>query len=153
MFQDACEQRPSRRPSSASSAASISSWSSQDEGPLSTSTSRRSSVRFFTYSRREQCVNTSSSSNRTCEGMSTEKTRELWRCMLELQQLYGCYNSTRIDLAVNAGEAGIDLMRESTHSSFLLALLFPLPLLPSPCPLSLSQLPYSHVIPRRLLGK
>jgi hypothetical protein len=36
--------------------------------------------------------------------------------MLELQSRYGCYNSTRIDMAVDAGEYGVDLMRESPLS-------------------------------------
>jgi hypothetical protein len=84
-------------------------------------TSRPSSLRFFTYLRPRQ-VGVSSPAGRSCRGMSTEETRGLWCCMLELQQLYGCYNSTRIDLAVNAGEAGIDLMRRS--------------FLPPPCPWS-----------------
>ncbi|OAQ70896.1 hypothetical protein VFPPC_03286 [Pochonia chlamydosporia 170] len=98
-----------RRPSSStSSITSTSTWASHDD-PSPLATSRRSSLRFFTYLRQRQ-PSTTSTSSRTCEGMSTEETRELWRCMLELQQLYGCYNSTRIDLAVNAGEAGIDLM-------------------------------------------
>ncbi|KAF5593165.1 hypothetical protein FPCIR_5371 [Fusarium pseudocircinatum] len=52
----------------------------------------------------------STCSERSCEGMSLDETRELWRCMLELQLRYGCYNSTRIDMAVDAGECGIDLM-------------------------------------------
>lgn len=42
--------------------------------------------------------------------MSADETGELWKCMLELQRQYGCYNSTRIDLAMNAGEAGLYLM-------------------------------------------
>ena len=105
------DYQSSRRPSSStSSIASTSSWASHDDAsPLTTS--RRSSLRFFTYMSKRH-PSTSSNSGRSCEGMSTEETRELWRCMLELQQLYGCYNSTRIDLAVNAGEAGIDLMRK-----------------------------------------
>jgi hypothetical protein len=44
--------------------------------------------------------------------MSLDETRELWRCMLELQLRYGCYNSTRIEMAVDAGECGVDLMRK-----------------------------------------
>ena len=36
--------------------------------------------------------------------------------MLKLQSRYGCYNSTRIDMAVDAGEDGIDLMRMSPLS-------------------------------------
>lgn len=39
--------------------------------------------------------------------------------MLELQELYGCYNSTRIDLALDAGDEGIDLMREYPLLPFL----------------------------------
>lgn len=53
----------------------------------------------------------STCSERSCEGMTLDETRELWRCMLELQLRYGCYNSTRIDMAVDAGEDGLDLMR------------------------------------------
>jgi hypothetical protein len=30
--------------------------------------------------------------------------------MLELQDEYGCYNSTRMEVAVEAGEEGLDLM-------------------------------------------
>ncbi|ENH67479.1 hypothetical protein FOC1_g10010755 [Fusarium oxysporum f. sp. cubense race 1] len=52
----------------------------------------------------------STCSERSCEGMSLDETRELWRCMLELQLRYGCYNSTRIDMAIDAGECGVDLM-------------------------------------------
>jgi hypothetical protein len=52
----------------------------------------------------------STCSERSCESMTLDETRELWRCMLELQSRYGCYNSTRIDMAVDAGEDGIDLM-------------------------------------------
>ncbi|QPC69040.1 hypothetical protein HYE67_011271 [Fusarium culmorum] len=52
----------------------------------------------------------STCSERSCEGMTLDETRELWRCMLELQLRYGCYNSTRIDMAVDAGEDGLDLM-------------------------------------------
>ena len=57
----------------------------------------------------------STCSERSCESMTLDETRELWRCMLELQSRYGCYNSTRIDMAVDAGEDGIDLMRMSSH--------------------------------------
>ncbi|RDA85871.1 hypothetical protein CP532_4915 [Ophiocordyceps camponoti-leonardi (nom. inval.)] len=47
---------------------------------------------------------------RSCEGMTEEERRSVWKCMLALQRRYGCYNSTRIDLAVNAGEEGLSLM-------------------------------------------
>ncbi|KAK9436558.1 hypothetical protein VB005_11371 [Metarhizium brunneum] len=101
---------PRRLSSSTCSIASNSSWTSHDECPP-LATSRRCSVRFFTYQHdRKPSTSPSSASSRSCEGMSQKETRELWRCMLHLQQRYGCYNSTRIDLAVNAGEAGIDLM-------------------------------------------
>ncbi|KAF5021209.1 hypothetical protein F66182_6748 [Fusarium sp. NRRL 66182] len=52
----------------------------------------------------------STCSERSCEGMTVDETRELWRCMLELQLRYGCYNSTRIDMALDAGDDGLDLM-------------------------------------------
>lgn len=58
----------------------------------------------------------STCSERSCEGMTLDETRELWRCMLELQLRYGCYNSTRIDMAVDAGEYGVDLMRKLSFS-------------------------------------
>lgn len=45
--------------------------------------------------------------------MSSNETRDLWLCMLDLQKRYGCYNSTRIDLALGAGDDAINLMR--TH--------------------------------------
>lgn len=52
-------------------------------------------------------------SERSCDGMTAGETRDLWKCMLELQERYGCYNSTRIDLAVGAGDEAVDLMRKS----------------------------------------
>ncbi|CAG9936786.1 unnamed protein product [Clonostachys rosea f. rosea IK726] len=52
----------------------------------------------------------SDASERSCEGLTAEDTRELWRCMLELQGLYGCYTSARIDVAMEAGEQGVNLM-------------------------------------------
>ncbi|KAG6052499.1 hypothetical protein E4U33_000512 [Claviceps sp. LM78 group G4] len=42
--------------------------------------------------------------------MSADELRELWRCMLQLQRLYGCYRSTRISLAADAADGGISLM-------------------------------------------
>ena len=53
----------------------------------------------------------STSSVRSCEDMSTNETRDLWLCMLQLQQRYGCYNSTRIDLALGAGDDAVNFMR------------------------------------------
>lgn len=54
----------------------------------------------------------STCSERSCEGMSAEDTQDLWRCMLELQHRYGCYTSARIDVALEAGDEGMDLMRK-----------------------------------------
>lgn len=42
--------------------------------------------------------------------MSADETVDLWKCMLELQERYGCYNSTRVSLAVGAGDEAVDLM-------------------------------------------
>lgn len=42
--------------------------------------------------------------------MTLDETRDLWKCMLELQQRYGCYTSARIDMALDAGDDGVDLM-------------------------------------------
>jgi CO dehydrogenase/acetyl-CoA synthase gamma subunit (corrinoid Fe-S protein) len=58
----------------------------------------------------ERSRQASTCSERSCESMTLDETRELWQCMLELQSRYGCYNSTRIDMAVDAGEYGVDLM-------------------------------------------
>ncbi|KAK7415066.1 hypothetical protein QQZ08_012454 [Neonectria magnoliae] len=52
----------------------------------------------------------STCSDQSCEAMTADETRDLWKCMLELQLRYGCYNSTRIDVALDAGEHGVDLM-------------------------------------------
>lgn len=54
----------------------------------------------------------SAASERSCEGMTAGDCKELWRCMLELQEAYNCYHSTRIDLALDAGDAAVNLMRE-----------------------------------------
>ncbi|POR37314.1 Uncharacterized protein TPAR_02471 [Tolypocladium paradoxum] len=104
--------RALRRPSSsASSAASAASWGSHDDNAARAQ--RRPSMRSFDNhdsTARVRQDSTASASSRSCEGMSADETGELWKCMLELQRRYGCYNSTRIDLAVNAGEAGLHLM-------------------------------------------
>ncbi|KAI6778721.1 uncharacterized protein J7T54_000755 [Emericellopsis cladophorae] len=46
----------------------------------------------------------------SCEGLSASDIRQLWRCMLELQERYGCYHSARIDVAMEAGDEGVDYM-------------------------------------------
>ncbi|KAL7921382.1 hypothetical protein ACQKWADRAFT_295612 [Trichoderma austrokoningii] len=52
----------------------------------------------------------STSSMRSCGGMSPDATKELWKTMLELQERYGCYTSARMDLAVAAGDIALSLM-------------------------------------------
>jgi hypothetical protein len=75
----------------------------------STATRPSCSPRSFDYSRRQSSA---CSSERSCESLSSQETIDLWRCMLALQERYGCYNSRRIDLAMDAGEeAIINLMR------------------------------------------
>lgn len=64
----------------------------------------------FDYSRRQS---TACCSELSCEGLTAGRTRDLWRCMLELQGLYGCYHSARIDVAMEAGEEGVNYMRTS----------------------------------------
>ncbi|KAM4066327.1 hypothetical protein HRG_000441 [Hirsutella rhossiliensis] len=59
---------------------------------------------------RQDSTASTTAPRRSCEGMTAAETRGLWQCMLELQQRYGCYNSTRIDLAVHAGDEGARLM-------------------------------------------
>ncbi|KAG5993490.1 hypothetical protein E4U54_003347 [Claviceps lovelessii] len=125
--QAACRRSSSASSASASSTSSVCSCappsSSHNQevssGPSPTTSASSSSWRFFTSKPHGSPTgmatgaNTGSSceaSRRTCQGMSTQDMRELWRCMLQLQRRYGCYNSTRIDLAVNAGDAGLELM-------------------------------------------
>ncbi|KAH7305976.1 hypothetical protein B0I35DRAFT_413761 [Stachybotrys elegans] len=74
------------------------------DAPSSSSSSAMRPGRF------DHSRHSSVSSERSCEGMSADETRDLWRCMLQLQELYGCYNSTRIDLAVAAGDEALNLM-------------------------------------------
>ncbi|KJZ68972.1 hypothetical protein HIM_01175 [Hirsutella minnesotensis 3608] len=110
--------------SSCSSSSSSSSSSANAEGfPSSPSQStRRPSLRSL-WSRHDysddaasrrphgrQDSSASTPSRRSCEGMTVDETRALWKCMLGLQRRYGCYNSTRIDLAVQAGDEGLHLM-------------------------------------------
>ena len=49
-----------------------------------------------------------------------DRTQQLWRCMLELQEKYGCYHCTRMDLAMDAGDEGVNYMRtsEPSHAGF-----------------------------------
>ncbi|KAF7556761.1 hypothetical protein G7046_g6207 [Stylonectria norvegica] len=85
----------------------ISTWSSQtDDGVIVT---KHAAIprRHPEMARSRQA---STCSELSCESMSADETRELWRCMLELQQRYGCYNSTRIEVALDAGNDGLDLM-------------------------------------------
>ncbi|KAH7169689.1 uncharacterized protein B0J16DRAFT_359189 [Fusarium flagelliforme] len=61
--------------------------------------------RFMERSRQE-----STCSECSCQGMIADETQRLWICMLEVQLRYGCYTSARMDMALNAGDYGLDLM-------------------------------------------
>ena len=50
-------------------------------------------------------------SDHSCGGMSDDEMRGLWRCMLQLQDRYCCYKSTRMDLALSAGDEDGEFMR------------------------------------------
>ncbi|KAF4508110.1 hypothetical protein G6O67_004533 [Ophiocordyceps sinensis] len=76
----------------------------------SSSASSRCSCQSHDNDGRGRQDSTASAPRRSCEGMTAAETRGLWQCMLELQRRYGCYNSTRIDLAVHAGDEGARLM-------------------------------------------
>lgn len=106
------ENRP-RRPSIVSV---LSAWSSpSDDGVIVTKHHRPVSEGMPAMLRSRQ---SSTCSDQSCEAMTPDETRDLWKCMLELQLRYGCYNSTRIDMALDAGDYGIDLMRTcSVHHS------------------------------------
>lgn len=102
------ENRP-RRPSIISV---VSAWSSpSDDGIIVTKHHRRTSEDRVAIPEMERSRQASTCSEQSCEGMTADETRDLWRCMLELQLRYGCYNSTRIDMALDAGDNGMDLMR------------------------------------------
>ncbi|KAH7011321.1 hypothetical protein EDB80DRAFT_386758 [Ilyonectria destructans] len=101
------ENRP-RRPSFISV---VSAWSSpSDDGIIVTKHHRRMSEDRVVIPEMERSRQASTCSEQSCEGMTADETRDLWRCMLELQLRYGCYNSTRIDMALDAGDNGMDLM-------------------------------------------
>ncbi|KAK7421503.1 hypothetical protein QQX98_002202 [Neonectria punicea] len=90
------------RPGRLSIVSVVSAWSSpSDDGVLVT----KHHVPSMQRSRQS-----STCSDQSCEAMTADETRDLWKCMLELQLRYGCYNSTRIDMALDAGEHGVDLM-------------------------------------------
>ncbi|GFP60162.1 hypothetical protein ACSS6W_007677 [Trichoderma asperelloides] len=87
--------------STSSAAVSASAASVQD---MNMSDSRPSSSGY------ERSRQGSTSSIRSCGGMSPDATKELWKTMLELQDRYGCYTSARMDLAVAAGDIALSLM-------------------------------------------
>ncbi|OAA63146.1 hypothetical protein ISF_05022 [Cordyceps fumosorosea ARSEF 2679] len=114
-------QAPRRSPSLSSFASTGSSWSDLDNTTTGTSHSFVGSIPVVAdAANRHRCPSpecpllrdrqSSVSSVRSCEDMSADKTQELWFCMLELQERYGCYNSTRIDLALGAGEQAVNFM-------------------------------------------
>ena len=57
-------------------------------------------------------------STRHASPESDDDTRELWGVMLDLQQRYHCYNSTRMQIAADSDAAG-EMMRKSLHVLFL----------------------------------
>ncbi|PHH68958.1 hypothetical protein CDD82_163 [Ophiocordyceps australis] len=93
-----------RRSSSATSLTSIWSWASGEDRMMAQPNQDLWQA-AKTHSRQN-----SSASSRSCEGMSADETRELWKCMLQLQRQYSCYKSTRIDLAASAGQEADGLM-------------------------------------------
>ncbi|OAA69934.1 hypothetical protein LEL_09750 [Akanthomyces lecanii RCEF 1005] len=111
---------PRRSPSLSSMASAESSWSDLDETNPDTSNTFAAGVGAVDLANCHRCPSpecpllrdrqNSTSSVRSCEDMSVDKTQELWFCMLELQERYGCYTSTRIDLALDAGEEAINFM-------------------------------------------
>lgn len=114
---------PRRSPSLSSMASAESSWSDLDDTNPDTSNTFAAGVGAVDLANCHRCPSpecpllrdrqNSTSSVRSCEDMSVDKTQELWFCMLELQERYGCYTSTRIDLALDAGEEAINFMRKS----------------------------------------
>lgn len=48
---------------------------------------------------------------------SDDEIRELWNVMLDLQQRYHCYNSTRMQIAADSDAAG-EMMRMASHPGF-----------------------------------
>ncbi|KAM0745019.1 hypothetical protein ACQRIT_000403 [Beauveria bassiana] len=105
-----------RRPSSSSSITSAGSpWSDLDDIANSISSFFAADVTKCHRCPSPECPllrdrQKSVSSVRSCEDMSVDKTQELWFCMLQLQERYDCYNSTRIDLALDAGDQAINFM-------------------------------------------
>ena len=63
-------------------------------------------------SSRRQSSSSAALSERSCGAMSSRGMRELWLCMLELQETYGCYKSTRMALAMGSGDDPTALMRK-----------------------------------------
>ncbi|KAM3498275.1 hypothetical protein MY10362_008394 [Beauveria mimosiformis] len=105
-----------RRPSSFSSITSAgSSWSDLDDIANSATSPFAADLANCHRCPSPECPlrrdrQKSVSSVRSCEDMSVDKTQELWFCMLQLQERYDCYNSTRIDLALDAGDQAINFM-------------------------------------------
>lgn len=48
---------------------------------------------------------------RIVSALETDEVKELWRCMVELQERYGCYRSARMQAVVSAPRP-TELMRE-----------------------------------------
>lgn len=116
-------ESPRRSPSMSSMTSTGSSWSDLDNTTTGTGNTFAADVAIADPVNCHRCPSpecplardrqNSTSSVRSCEDMSANETQELWLCMLELQECYSCYNSTRIDLALGAGEQAMNFMRES----------------------------------------
>ncbi|KAK3196473.1 hypothetical protein K4F52_000355 [Lecanicillium sp. MT-2017a] len=107
---------PRRSPSVTSIGSTGSSWSDLDNTTTGSFEHAAAEAAVWHRCPSSQCPlaergrQNSTSSVRSCEDMSSNETRDLWLCMLDLQKRYGCYNSTRIDLALGAGDDAINLM-------------------------------------------
>lgn len=114
---------PRRSPSMASISSIGSSWSDLDDTTTETGNNLNTDAAVAEPVNCHRCPSpecplvrdrqNSATSVRSCEDMSANEAQDLWFCMLELQECYGCYNSTRIDLALEAGEDAISFMRKS----------------------------------------
>ncbi|UKZ69429.1 uncharacterized protein TrAtP1_010439 [Trichoderma atroviride] len=92
---------------SSAAAASVTAASAEDMNMHMNMNMHHSRPSSSAYERSRQG---STSSMRSCGGMSPDATKELWKTMLELQERYGCYTSARMDLAVTSGDIALSLM-------------------------------------------
>lgn len=108
-----------RRSSSSSTA---STWSADDNAQMTMMPAYNHPNYMPTPYANRRKSSASASSERSCGGLTVADTKDLWKCMLELQSEYGCYTSARIDVAMEAGDEGVNLMRESLP--FIIIIIF-----------------------------